>query len=222
MLSYSNWIPGFEPLTSEMVFERSKPSCYANREFAHAMTEGGGHFVLAGFSGEAGCLATAVDAFHRGHRVTYLADASASLGLDQIAAPTVHETVTQLIGLYGDVTTTRSWISEQTANVSCWGGKMKSTIDAKLDLMARSLQEHINLAKELNLNFVAQLLTMTAMEIRINLHRISEQEMDTLCACAEPNEVATRAGGDRTGDPFSRPRPLFLTRPANFDGSGRA
>ena len=63
---------------------------------------------------------------------------------------------------------------------------MKSTtIDAKLDLMARSLQEHINLAKELNLNFVAQLLTMTAMEIRINLHRISQQEMDSLCARAE-------------------------------------
>jgi len=55
-------------------------------------------------------------------------------------------------------------------------------IDRKLDLMARSLQEHINLAKELKLNFVAQLLTMTAMEIRINLHRISEQEIDTLCA----------------------------------------
>jgi hypothetical protein len=72
---------------------------------------------------------------------------------------------------------------------------MKSTIDTKLDLMARSLQEHINLAKELNLNFVAQLLTMTAMEIRINLHRISQHEMDTLCACAEapthePKETA--------------------------------
>ena len=62
---------------------------------------------------------------------------------------------------------------------------MNNTIDDKLDLMARSLQEHINLAKELNLNFVAQLLTMTAMEIRINLHRISDQEIDTLCASAE-------------------------------------
>jgi nicotinamidase-related amidase len=118
VLSYSNWIPGFEPLTSEMVFERSKPSCYANREFSHAMSESGGHFVLAGFSGEAGCLATAVEAFHHGHRVTYLADASASLGLNQIPAPTVHETVTQLIGLYGEVTTTRDWIAEQTASVS--------------------------------------------------------------------------------------------------------
>jgi hypothetical protein len=67
---------------------------------------------------------------------------------------------------------------------------MKSTIDAKLDLMARSLQEHINLAKELNLNFVAQLLTMTAMEIRINLHRISQAEMDSLCASAEPKQAA--------------------------------
>jgi nicotinamidase-related amidase len=121
-LSYSNWISGFEPLTSEMVFERSKPSCYANREFAHAMSEGGGHFVLAGFSGEAGCLATATDAFHRGHRVTYLADASASHDLDRIAAPTVHETVTQLIGLYADVTTTRSWIAGQAATVSMLGG----------------------------------------------------------------------------------------------------
>jgi nicotinamidase-related amidase len=121
VLSYSNWIPGFEPLTSEMVFERAKPSCYANREFAHAMTEGGGYFVLAGFSGEAGCLATAVEAFHHGHRVTYLADASASLALDQIPASTVHETVAQLIGLYGEVTTTRDWIAEQMTNVSLGG-----------------------------------------------------------------------------------------------------
>lgn len=116
-LSYSRWIPGFEPLTSDMVFERSMPSCYANREFGHAMTEGGGHFVLAGFSGEAGCLATAIEAFHRGHSVTYLADASASLGLNQIPPASVHETVVELIGLYGEVTTTQSWISEQSASV---------------------------------------------------------------------------------------------------------
>ena len=51
VLSYSNWIPGFEPLTSEMVFERGKPSCYANREFAHAMTEGGGLKILPSSKG---------------------------------------------------------------------------------------------------------------------------------------------------------------------------
>jgi nicotinamidase-related amidase len=117
-LTYSRWIPGFEPVSSDMVFERNKPSCYANREFAHAIGESGGHFVLAGFSGEAGCLATAVEAFHRDHKVTYLADASASHGLDRIAPATVHETVTEMISLYGTVTTTRSWIAEQTSNTT--------------------------------------------------------------------------------------------------------
>ena len=116
VLSYCNWIPGFEPMTSEMVFERSKPSCYANSEFANAMSAGGGHFVLAGFSGEAGCLATATEAFHRGHQVTFISDASASLGLNGIEAADVHKTVVQLIGLYADITTTESWIAAQTSD----------------------------------------------------------------------------------------------------------
>lgn len=62
---------------------------------------------------------------------------------------------------------------------------MKSKFDRKLDLMARSLQEHIDLARELKLDFVAQLLTMTAMEIKLKLHGITAQEIDTICACAE-------------------------------------
>src|ERR1700743_906139 len=76
---------------------------------------------------------------------------------------------------------------------------MKDSIDHKLDLMARSLQEHINLARELKLNFVAQLLTMTAMEIKINLHRISDQEIERLC------DSARRASG-------ARPPPLKKTK----------
>jgi hypothetical protein len=62
---------------------------------------------------------------------------------------------------------------------------MKSTIDSKLDLMARSLQEHIDLARELRLDFVAQLLTMTAMEIKLKLHGITEQEIHMICVRAE-------------------------------------
>jgi nicotinamidase-related amidase len=112
-LRYSKWISGFEPVSSDMIFERSKPSCYASSEFANAMTEGGGHFVLAGFSGEAACLATVMEAFHRDHHVTFLADASASHGLDQISPQAVHETVVQLIGLFAEVTTASQWMSGQ-------------------------------------------------------------------------------------------------------------
>jgi nicotinamidase-related amidase len=117
-LSCSSWISGFEPVSSDMVFERNKPSCYASREFANAMTAGGGHFVLAGFSGEGACLATVIEAFHRDHRVTFLADASASHGLDQVAPQSVHDTVVQLIGLYGEVTTARQWISRQNSGAA--------------------------------------------------------------------------------------------------------
>jgi nicotinamidase-related amidase len=117
-LSYSRWISGFEPVSSDMVFERNKPSCYASREFANAMTAGGGHFVLAGFSGEGACLATVIEAFHRDHRVTFLADASASHGLDPIAPASVHETVVQLIGLFGEVTSAGQWISEQSCGAA--------------------------------------------------------------------------------------------------------
>ena len=116
-LCYSHWIPGFQPLTSDMVFERGKPSCYASRDFSEAMSQGGGHYVLAGFSGESGCLATAIEAFHRGHKLTFLADASASHSLNEISASTVHDTIVQLIGLYADVTTTRAWIESQTRSL---------------------------------------------------------------------------------------------------------
>ena len=93
---------------------------------------------------------------------------------------------------------------------------MSNTIDDKLDLMARSLQEHINLAKELNLNFIAQLLTMTAMEIRMNLHRISQQEMDSLCARAEAQSLTPAPRETREPEEFRE-----TARVISFPARGR-
>jgi len=90
-------------------------------DFAEVMSSGGGSFVLAGFAGEAACLATAIDAYHRGHTVTYLGDASASHALDGIAASDVHRVVANVAGLYGDVITTRNWIT-RTSRRSSWRG----------------------------------------------------------------------------------------------------
>ena len=107
---FSRWIEGFEPHGVDMIFERNRPSCYASADFAEVIG-GGGSFVLAGFAGEAACLATAIEAFHRGHTVTYLADASASHALDDTPASDVHRVVSSVAGLYGEVLTTRSWIA---------------------------------------------------------------------------------------------------------------
>ncbi len=106
---FVDWIEGFEPLHTEMVFERAKPSCYASSSFAKMIDQSGGHFVVAGFAGEAACLSTAVDAFHRGHHMTYLSDASTSHPLNEISASETHRLISLVISLYANVVETAAW-----------------------------------------------------------------------------------------------------------------
>jgi nicotinamidase-related amidase len=116
---FSGWIKGFEPHGSDSIFERKQPSCYTSRHFAEAMTNNSGNFVIAGFAGEAACLSTAIEAFHRGHRVTYLADASASHGLGGRSPAEVHAFVCQMMGLWGNVMPTEAWI-KTTSHTVAW------------------------------------------------------------------------------------------------------
>jgi nicotinamidase-related amidase len=99
-----------------MVFERENPSCYSSALFAQFMDGCGGHFALAGFAGETACLSTAIDAFHRKHQFSYLADASASHGLGELSAAEVQKAVTSIIGVYGEIVITRDWTSESPTN----------------------------------------------------------------------------------------------------------
>jgi nicotinamidase-related amidase len=108
---FSGWIDGFVPTRDDAVFDRSQPSCYASAPFADMMAHAGSHIVLAGFAGEAACLATAIDAFHRGQRVTFLEDASASHGLGEFDASEVHGVISRIVELYGDVCSTHTWIA---------------------------------------------------------------------------------------------------------------
>jgi nicotinamidase-related amidase len=110
--AFSGWINGFEPTGADMVFERENPSCYSSALFAQFMEGCGGHFALAGFAGETACLSTAIDAFHRKHRFSYLADASASHGLGDLSATDVQKAVTGIVGVYGEIVTTRDWMDE--------------------------------------------------------------------------------------------------------------
>jgi nicotinamidase-related amidase len=108
---FSRWIEGFEPTGVDMIFERGRPSCYASPEFSEVVASSGGNLVLAGFAGEAACLSTAVDAFHRSHRLTYLSDASASHGLDDMSGNEMHAAIAKIIGIYADVISTNAWIA---------------------------------------------------------------------------------------------------------------
>jgi nicotinamidase-related amidase len=105
----SPWISGFEPKRSDMVFERSQPSCYTNQLFEHVVSQTGS-FAIGGLMAEQACLATAIDAAHRGHRVTFLSDASVSRGRHDTDAGTVHAVTTRAMGLFADATATRDWL----------------------------------------------------------------------------------------------------------------
>jgi nicotinamidase-related amidase len=108
-LRYPPWIAGFEPMRCDMVFDLLQPSCYSNLEFARAMDHSGGNFAIAGMFGDTACLATAIDAHHRRHNFTYLADATACRGAGGLPARAFHDAVTQLMSCYGAVMEVAGW-----------------------------------------------------------------------------------------------------------------
>lgn len=105
----SSWIAGFEPKRADMVFERELPSCYGNPLFDDVVSRVGG-FAIAGLAVEDTCLATAIDAEHRGHYVTFLDDAAASRQRYDTDAATVHTVAARAIELFADVTATSHWL----------------------------------------------------------------------------------------------------------------
>jgi nicotinamidase-related amidase len=104
------WIHGFEPQRSDMVFDRRSPSCYANSEFGDAISQGGGTFALAGFSGGGACLSTLMDAFLNGHHATFVSDASLSEPLEGFEPRESHRAVVALARRYADIATAAQWI----------------------------------------------------------------------------------------------------------------
>ena len=105
----SAWISGLEPKRSDMVFERQQPSCYSNQLFEDVVSQAG-NFAIAGLIAEETCLATAIDASRRGHRVTFLSDASASRARPNTDAAAVHAVATKAIELFAEVAKTGHWL----------------------------------------------------------------------------------------------------------------
>jgi nicotinamidase-related amidase len=117
------WIDGLAPVGADMVFERDKPSCYSSDAFGRMMDDGlGQRAVVAGFTGTIACLSTLIDGYHRGHRMTFLSDASASHALQGHTCEAAHRMVSELIAIYGPVQTTDGWIARERSSRAQRGG----------------------------------------------------------------------------------------------------
>jgi len=110
------WLRGLEPRRSDMIFERALPSCYASSQFAQ-MASRNPEMALMGLFGETSCLATLIDAHHRSHHITYLADASCSRGNDRLSAEAMHRCVTDLCAAYGPVSSVQHWMQRSAVRM---------------------------------------------------------------------------------------------------------
>jgi nicotinamidase-related amidase len=114
--TFADWIDGFRPRTDETLYERSAQSCYADSGFSDFVDQIADPLILlAGLSGDQACLATAIDAARRGHRLIFLNDCSATpsfAGLDEAKS---HEVVTGVIERYVEVATSDELLHEMNA-----------------------------------------------------------------------------------------------------------
>jgi nicotinamidase-related amidase len=85
-------IDGFEPRVREMVFERKSLSAYGDADFATLMNQTSAGALVTGLSASLTILATAIDAFERGHRLIFAGDALAGL-VGSEANASAHEAV---------------------------------------------------------------------------------------------------------------------------------
>lgn len=101
---FSGWINDFSPRSNEMIFERTEPSIFSNTSFNNFLQYiSNPNLVIFGFTGERGCLATAIDASNRNIQLNYVHDASASSSLRELNEHESHDYLTKLICLYSEV-----------------------------------------------------------------------------------------------------------------------
>ena len=105
---YSDFVDGFHPKVSEMLFTKEALSCFSARGFEELLESSAAAPVyLAGYNSAMCCLATLVDAHNRGYRLRYVADASMARTRDgdPVAA---HEVLTSALSAFADVVATDS------------------------------------------------------------------------------------------------------------------
>lgn len=104
---FADWIDGLRPTSSDMVFERQWPSCYASAEFSTMMrSASSGSVIIAGFTGSVACLSTILDGIPNQQSFIFVEDASASHGHDGKSEKEVQKLVSFFISIFAKTMTT--------------------------------------------------------------------------------------------------------------------
>lgn len=108
---FGRFVEGFEPRGSEMLFSKDKLSCYSNKGFAELMQWARSETVyVIGYNSIMCCLSTLVEAFHRGHRLNFVTDASLAKATAHASEDETHRIMTDVISIYANVVRTEDVI----------------------------------------------------------------------------------------------------------------
>jgi nicotinamidase-related amidase len=103
-LEYSRFVEGFEPLPGEMLFTKSKLSCYSSQPFRSFMESARQEDVyLVGYNTQMCCLSTVVEGYHLGHRFNYVADASCARATPNACEQEAHRHAVDIVANYARV-----------------------------------------------------------------------------------------------------------------------
>jgi len=106
-LEYSRFVEGFEPLPNEMLFTKTKLSCYSSEPFRLFMDSAREEDVyIVGYNTQMCCLSTVVDGYHRGHRFNYVADASCARATPHASEQEAHRHACDIIAIYANLRST--------------------------------------------------------------------------------------------------------------------
>lgn len=86
---YADFIDGFTPVIGEFEVVKYKYSCLEFCEIAHDFFED--EFMIIGYATNACCLATIIDAYHRGYKFAILRDATHALKVHGFSEDAMHE-----------------------------------------------------------------------------------------------------------------------------------
>jgi nicotinamidase-related amidase len=101
----TDWIDGFRPRPGELTFEHALPSAFSSTRFAeYVRNVRPSPNFLVGCSLDQTILATAIDAYHRGHQFHVVDDAVLCVpGAQPCGAPSGHQSVVlQILQVFGE------------------------------------------------------------------------------------------------------------------------
>ena len=115
-MEYSRFVEGFEPRPHGFVFTKNNFSCYSNTAFGELLESAQRSAIyVIGYNSLMCCLSTIIEGHSRGHKLTFVEDASMEFSTPNADEAAAHLHGVDLIALYASVVDTEEALRDDSA-----------------------------------------------------------------------------------------------------------